>query len=130
MALPLTMAMSVNVIFILAVLFIPNIWSIVEYLFPLVIIAYLIIGAYALKIFTEYMIRLIINGDFDFFNNNNLSQLIASFAFIMVGIGLAAPIAMSKTIIESRSIMVNTTHTKSEYNQKSPRETLQEYSKQ
>jgi predicted DNA-binding transcriptional regulator len=38
-------------------------------------------------------------------------------------------IALEKGIIKSKSIIVDATHTKSRYNQKSPRETLQEYSK-
>ena len=40
MALPLTLAMTVNVLFIFGALFIPNLWSIVEYLFPLAILAF------------------------------------------------------------------------------------------
>ena len=38
-------------------------------------------------------------------------------------------IALEKGIIKSKSIIVDATHTKSRYNQKTPRETLQEYSK-
>lgn len=101
MAIPLAFAMSINVMFVLSVLFIPNIWSVVEYLFPFAILGFFSIGLYAIKIFTEYMLRIIVNGDFDFFDNNNLSQLIASFAFIMVGVGLAAPAAMSHNITTS-----------------------------
>lgn len=101
MAVPLTLGMTVNVSFIIGALFVPGLWSYVEYLFPFSLLAYGIIGVYGLKIFSEYFSRIIIRGDFDFANNNNLSQLIASFAFTMVGVGLAAPGAMSHNIVVS-----------------------------
>lgn len=95
MALPLTYAMSINVVFILGAVFVPNLWRYVEYLFPFALAAYLIIGLYSLKIFSEYFSRIVIKGDFDFINNNSLSQLLSSFAFSMVGVGFASPGAMS-----------------------------------
>lgn len=95
MAIPLTLAMSINVIFILVAIFIPGVWLVVEYLFPLALIAFTIVGYIAVKIFAEYMVRLMVHGDFDFISNNNLSQMIAVFAFAMIGVGFAAPAAMS-----------------------------------
>ncbi len=95
MSIPLTLAMTVNVGFILGVVFIPNLWNYVEYLFPLALAAFLIIGFYALKIFLDYFSRMLSEGKFDFAENNSLSQMIAVFAFAMVGVGLAAPAAMS-----------------------------------
>lgn len=101
MALPLTYGMSVNVAFILGALFIPGLWKYVEILFPIALLALSAIGIYGLKLFSEYFSRLIVKGDFDFINNNNLSQLLSSFAFAMVSVGLAAPGAMSENIIVS-----------------------------
>jgi hypothetical protein len=98
MAIPLTLAMTVNVSFILGAVFVPGLWNNVEYLFPFALAAFLAIGIYALKIFSEYFSRIIIKGDFDFISNNNLSQLLSSFTFIMVGVGMAAPGAMSHTL--------------------------------
>lgn len=95
MAIPLTYAMSLNVGFVLAAVFIPNFWSIVEYLFPAAIIAYLAIGIYALKLFLDYFTRLILEGKFDLAKNNNLGQMVIIFAFAMIAVGLAAPGAMS-----------------------------------
>jgi len=95
MALPLTLAMSINVGFILGAVFVPNLWNFVEYLFPFALIAFLIVGYYALKIFLDYFARMLLEGKFDFAENNSLSQMIAVFAFSMVGVGLAAPAAMS-----------------------------------
>jgi hypothetical protein len=101
MAAPLTFAMTVNVCFVLGATFVPNLWSIIELLLPGAIIAFWIVGFYALKIFGNYMSRLIINGDFDFTQNSNLSQMLAIFAFSMIAVGLAAPGAMSHHISTS-----------------------------
>lgn len=97
MALPLTFAMTINVIFIFGAVFIPNLWNIVEYLFPLALLAFGAVGIFALKIFTDYFSRIIREG-FDFTSNNNLSQMIAVFAFAMIGVGFAASAAMSHNI--------------------------------
>lgn len=98
MALPLTFTMSINVAFILGAVFIPGLWSIVEYMFPFALLGFIINGYFALKIFAQYISRLLICGDFDFAKNNNLSQMISIFAFSMVSVGFAAPGAMSHII--------------------------------
>ena len=95
MALPLTYAMSVNVAFILGALFVPSLWTIVESLFPLALLAFLVIGAYAIHIFITFFARVIAFGHFDCAQNNSLSQMLSIFAFSMVAVGLAAPGAMS-----------------------------------
>lgn len=98
MTLPLTYTMSINVGFILGAVFIPNLWSFVEYLFPFALIGFAINGYFALKIFFDYFSRLIIKGDFDFSKNNNLTQMISIFALSMVAVGFAAPGAMSSNV--------------------------------
>ncbi|MEA3409983.1 MAG: hypothetical protein U9R74_00390 [Pseudomonadota bacterium] len=98
MAIPLTLAMSINVSFIVGAVFVPGLWAYVETLFPFAIAAFLAVGAYALKIFTEYLSRVFTNGDFDFDRNNHLGQMVGIFAFAMVAVGLAAPGAMSHHI--------------------------------
>ncbi|MFP4486434.1 MAG: TsoY family (seleno)protein [Campylobacterales bacterium] len=95
MAIPLTYAMTINVLFVLGAVFVPGLWSVVEYMFPLALLGFLAVGIYALKIFGDYFVRIIINGDFDFVSNNNLSQMISIFAFSMIAVGFAAPGAMS-----------------------------------
>ncbi len=95
MVIPLTLAMSVNVSFILGAVFVPNLWGVVEYLFPAAILAFFTIGIYALKILGEYFTRIMTTGDFNFSQNNNFSQMIAIFALTMIAVGLAAPGAMS-----------------------------------
>ena len=98
MAIPLTFAMTINVCFVLGAVFVPGLWSIIEYLFPGALLGFAITGYYALKIFTEYFTRIIAKGDLDCTANNNLSQMISIFAFSMVAVGFAAPGAMSHSI--------------------------------
>jgi hypothetical protein len=98
MAIPLTLSMSMNVMFVLGSLFVPGLWRVVEWIFPFALVAYIAIGVYALRIYGAYFARLLVRGDFDFNANNNLSQLMAIFAFAMIATGLAGPGAMSHTL--------------------------------
>jgi hypothetical protein len=98
MAIPLTLAMSINVGFVLGGVFVPGIWGVVEYLFPFTLAGFLAIGLYALRIFGTFFSRVLTEGNFNCARNNNLSQMIAIFAFTMVGVGFAAPAAMSQHI--------------------------------
>ena len=97
-AIPLTLAMTINVFFIVFALFVPHLWEYVEYLFPGALAAFVVVGYFVLKIFAEYLSRLLAHGDFDFGENNSLAQMLSVFAFTMVGVGFAAPAAMSKTL--------------------------------
>ena len=98
MAIPLTLTMTINVCFVVGAVFIPGLWSIVEYLFPFALMGFIATGYYAIKIFMQYFARLLTTGDFDFTKNNNLSQMISIFTFTMVAVGFAAPGAMSQNI--------------------------------
>jgi len=95
MAMPLTFAMTINVFFVLGALFVPKLWNIIEFMFPFALIGFAITGYFAIKYFMEYFSRLLQKGDFDFTQNNNLSQMISIFAFSMIAVGFAAPGAMS-----------------------------------
>jgi len=95
MAIPLTLAMAINVGFVLGAVFVPGLWSVVEFLFPLAILAFGAVAVYGTRLFLDYFGRVIAEGRFDHSQNNNLSQLIAIFAFAMIGVGFAAPAAMS-----------------------------------
>lgn len=66
MTIPLTYAMTINVCFVLGAVFVPNLWSVVEYMFPFALIGFTVAGYFALKIFIDYFSRIITNGDFDF----------------------------------------------------------------
>ncbi len=95
MTIPLTIAMSINVCFVLGAAFVPGLWSIVEYMFPIAILAFIITGIYGLRIYGEYISRIFTNGSFEFEKNSNFTQMLVVFAFSMISVGLAAPGAMS-----------------------------------
>jgi hypothetical protein len=95
MSIPLTYAMTINVMFVLGAAFVPGLWNIIEYMFPMAIVGFLGVGIYAFKIFSEYFISLILNGNKEWEENNSLTQLLSVFAFSMIGVGFAAPGAMS-----------------------------------
>ena len=97
LAAPLTVAMSINVGFILGMVFVPGLWSVVEWLFPLAMLAFLTVGVWALRLMGHFWGRIFVQGGFDCSKNNSFAQLLPAFALSMVGVGLAAPAAMSTT---------------------------------
>ncbi|WP_372966552.1 TsoY family (seleno)protein [Marinobacter sp.] len=96
---PLTVAMSINVAFMLAMTFVPGLWGVVEWLFPLAIVAFLLVGGWALALLKDFWGRVLVGGGFDCVRNNNLGQLLPAFASAMIGVGLASPAAMSMNIV-------------------------------
>jgi len=109
LAIPLTLAMAVNGGFIVGLVFVPGLWSVVEYLFPLAILAFLAIGVYAFALLSGFFGRVLTNGGFDCAKNNSFAQMLPAFALSMVGVGLAAPAAMSQTLwIASLSLILST----------------------
>ena len=100
MAIPLTLGMTVNGMFVAAMALIPGLWDIIENLMPLALLAYGSVGVLALAIMSTYLKR-VIAGGFDFKANGGLNQLLSAFAFTMVTVGFAAPAAMSgnKTVV-------------------------------
>lgn len=101
MAIPLTLSMTVNVCFILGALFVPGLWAVVEYLFPLALAAFVAIGWSALRIYGRYLERMLVHGGYRSEEHNHLSPLIAVFAFAMLSVGFAAPAAMSHVKVVS-----------------------------
>ena len=97
LAAPLTVAMAINVGFILGLVFVPGLWGVVEYLFPAALLAFLAVGAWALALMRDFWGRILTTGEFDCTRNNSFGQLLPAFALSMVGVGLAAPAAMSGT---------------------------------
>ncbi|MCK4713272.1 MAG: hypothetical protein KAT26_10370 [Marinosulfonomonas sp.] len=96
LAMPLALAMSVNVGFMVGLAFVPGLWSVVEYLFPLALIAFIIIGWIAFSYIGDFLGRVLTKGGlFDVTAHNSFAQLLPAFALSMVAVGLAAPAAMS-----------------------------------
>jgi hypothetical protein len=95
MALPLALAMSVNGLFIAGLVFVPGLWNVIEYLFPLAIVAFLGISVLAFRIYGTFLGRVLTEGGFNCAANNSFGQMLPAFAFAMIGVGLAAPAALS-----------------------------------
>ncbi len=55
LAMPLALAMAVNGLFIVGLVFVPGLWSIVEYLFPAAMVAFLLIGVQALIYIGDFL---------------------------------------------------------------------------
>ncbi|CUH82851.1 TsoY family (seleno)protein [Thalassovita mediterranea] len=96
LAAPLAMAMTVNALFIVGMVFVPNLWSVVEYLFPMALLAFSLIGIWALRLMGRYLGRVFgAAGQFSLAGHNSFAQLMPAFALSMVGVGMSAPAAMS-----------------------------------
>ena len=83
MALPLALAMSINGGFILGLVFVPGLWSVIEYLFPLAMVAFLAIGYLAFKRLGQFIARVTASGGFDCAKNNSFAQMLPAFALAM-----------------------------------------------
>lgn len=110
LAYPLALAMSVNVLFIVGLVFVPNLWSIIEYLFPMAMVAFALIGILAFRIIGDFLGRVLSSGGlFDVTANNSFAQLLPAFAISMIGVGFAAPAAMShNTVTVGVAIVLST----------------------
>jgi len=95
LAAPLAAAMSVNALFIVGLVFVPQLWSVVEYLLPMALVAFVGIGLWALTMLGHFIGRVLSEKSFDLEANNSFAQLMPGFALAMVAVGLAAPAAMS-----------------------------------
>lgn len=96
LAMPLALAMSVNGLFVAGLVFVPGLWTVVEYLFPLALIAFAAIGWIALSIIGDFLGRVLSKGGvFDVTAHNSFAQMLPAFALAMTGVGMAAPAAMS-----------------------------------
>lgn len=92
MAVYLTLAMTVNGGFIAGALFVPGLWAVVEYLFPVAILTFAAIGVAGMRVYLELQAkRLEVPA-----TNNTFVTVLPAFAFAMVSVGLAAPAAMSQ----------------------------------
>jgi len=104
MAIPLTLTMSMNVLFILGAMYIPGLFSdvslfgisaqLIDFMMVAAGVYFTAMLALGLKIFSIYWMRLV-DGNLDFIQNSNLAQLLAIFAFGMIGVSLGA-LSLSK----------------------------------
>ncbi|WP_068113553.1 TsoY family (seleno)protein [Tropicimonas marinistellae] len=110
LAMPLALAMAVNGMFVAGLAFVPQLWSIVEYLFPLAMIAFLLIGIQALRYIGDFLGRVLTKGGvFDVTAHNSFAQLLPAFALSMVAVGFAAPAAMSHNVVTAGIALIVST---------------------
>ena len=96
LSMPLALAMSVNAGFILGLVFVPGLWDVVEYLFPMAMVAFALIAYLAFRLIGDFLGRVLSDGGvFDVTANNSFAQLLPAFALSMTAVGMAAPAAMS-----------------------------------
>ncbi|MEE3069993.1 MAG: hypothetical protein VX378_02740, partial [Pseudomonadota bacterium] len=89
-------AMTINASFIVGLVFVPQLWSIVEYLFPAALVAFALTGIWALRLIGSFLGRVLSKGGvFDVTAHNSFAQMLPAFALAMVAVGLSAPAAMS-----------------------------------
>jgi hypothetical protein len=74
MAVPPTLVMSVNVLFVVGAVSVPGLWSLVEYLFQAALVGFLAIGAFALRLYGRYPVRMITTVTYDFIASVSLSR--------------------------------------------------------
>ncbi len=96
LAAPLTVAMSINVGFVLGMVFMPGLWSVVEWLFPVAMVAFVLVGGWALRMLGDFWGRALTETACDCASDNSLAQMLPAFALSMVAVGLAAPASMSE----------------------------------
>lgn len=110
LAMPLALAMTVNGLFIVGLVFIPNLWAFVEYLFPIAMIAFAAITWIALRTIGHFLGRVLTQGGiFDVTAHNSFAQMLPAFALAMIAVGLSAPAAMStNTVTVGISLVLST----------------------
>ncbi|NBR88968.1 MAG: hypothetical protein EBS68_03495 [Rhodobacteraceae bacterium] len=109
LAAPLAAAMTVNALFIVGLVFVPNLWSIVEYLFPMALATFVMIGFWALTLMGQFLGRVLSDKSFDMDANNSFAQLLPGFSLAMVAVGLSAPAAMSTNALTVGTALVLST---------------------
>jgi hypothetical protein len=109
LAMPLALAMSVNVGFIIGLTFVPGLWNIVEYMFPAAMLAFLAIGYIAFRELGHFIGARLHSGGFNCSANNSFAQMLPAFALSMIGVGLAAPAAMSTVALTAGASLVLST---------------------
>ncbi len=107
LAMPLALAMAVNALFIVGLVFVPGLWGIIEYLFPIALVVFALIAALALRMIGSFIGNVIADGSFDETANGSFAQALPGFALAMTAVGMSAPAAMSmvKTTVATSLVM-------------------------
>lgn len=110
LAAPLAIAMSINGLFIVGLVFVPNLWTIVEYLFPLAMVAFVLNTVWAFRLIGRFLGRIMKDHEgFKADANNSFAQALPAFALAMNAVGLSAPAAMSNLpVVVGTSLVLST----------------------
>lgn len=108
-AAPLATAMTINGGFIVGLVFVPQLWSVVEYLFPAAIVGFAGVGLWSLMLSARFLRRILAEGGFDEAQNGSFAQMLPAFTLSMVAVGLAAPAAMSTAPVTVAASLVLST---------------------
>jgi len=92
---PLVLAMSVNAGFVVGLIFIPGLWSVKEWLFPLALLAFLVLLIMATGRWLAQ--QSLLKASQLSYRSKGLIELLATFAFAMITVGFSASAAMSDT---------------------------------
>lgn len=93
---PLVLAMSVNAGFVVGLVFVPGLWRIKEYLFPIALLAF---GALLWIAGNRWLKQQrLLRTDRLSYQSKGLIELLATFAFSMITVGFSASAAMSSTV--------------------------------
>lgn len=95
MVAPLVLAMSVNAGFVVGLVFVPGLWTVKEYLFPLALLAFLVLFVVATRRWLAQ--QALLKSARLSYQNKGLIELLATFAFAMITVGFSASAAMSNT---------------------------------
>lgn len=90
---PLVLAMMINVMFVLGMVFVPGLWDIREMLFPLALIGFGLVGLDAITIWSSHLSELYENAADN--AGSGLAGMLPAFTFAMVAVGFSASAAMS-----------------------------------
>jgi len=98
LAMPLASAMSINGLFIAGSLFIPGLWEVAEYLFPLAVLGFAVLGYWALKLYFGFIAAVFHKKSFKKEMNGSLAQMLPAFTFGMIAVGFAATVVFSHNL--------------------------------
>lgn len=92
---PLVLALSVNAGFVVGLVFVPGLWQVKEWLFPVALLAFAALFAMATQRWLAQ--QALLKSEQLSYRNKGLIELLATFAFAMITVGFSASAAMSDT---------------------------------
>lgn len=98
LAIPLTYAMTMNVLFIFGALTVPGLFDVINVVMPFALLAFAGIGLYALVLMGRYVTRILGHEGFNIEDTNHFAQMMPAFAFSMIAVGFSSAAGMSSVL--------------------------------